>query len=55
MIGNITRHLVAATHVVQDLRQASVLRGGCVGVDNDNDESRVQLHVSPGIVNGKGW
>jgi len=52
---SIAGHLVAATHVVQDLRQASVLRGRCIGVDIDKDESGVQIHVSLGIVNGKGW
>jgi len=55
MIANITGHPVAATHVVQDFREASVLRGRCIGVDKDKDKSRVHIHVSLGIMNGKGW
>lgn len=55
MVGDITGHLVAAPHEVQDLRHASVLRGRCVWVDADKDESRVQIHAGLEIVNGKGW
>lgn len=47
------RRFVATAHVVQNVRQASVLGGRCVGIDGDEDESRVQIHTGLSIVNGK--